>query len=552
MRCLRGRVDGQLERVAHAALDAHAGVRAALGGDLVRRALAQHAALADVRALGVLADDDEVVAGAASERPLVDVQVELEAHLQQQAPLDHARAAPPACRRRRAGWRRSRAARRASRRTGSRRRAGSAGRRGRTRSVSMSTPAARRTLTASAVTSGPMPSPPITAMRCVVPSAMARQASEAGARPLQTLGRGRRRPHPRSARTPPVASSDHGSEPALPARPSTGCRPSSRTSPPGAASRWPTRSSGPASSATSPRTATTTPPRTSRATWRVASASSSRSSRTPRSSRPPEPGVVGPGTIVTIVYEGDSDDDAERYLVGHIEEQTDDLDGRQPDGAARRRAASAAARGDTVAYETPTGAAAAGPASSRWRRPDRAGHRAHRSTPSWRRSTTLDDAPRRRRPPLPPGREVELPAGHGAACASCPGRPARRPSCCCTAGRRRPTSTSHTCYDALGEHFRVLAFDHRGHGRGHPHAAPVPPRGLRRRRRRDGRRRRRRPVRRRRLLDGRRGRPAAVAPPPRARARASCWRPPRRSFNARRNERLSFLGLTRPRPRSPG
>src|SRR5215211_3640800 len=29
----------------------------------------------------------------------------------------------------------------------------------------------------------------------------------------------------------------------------------------------------------------------------------------------PEPGVVGPGTVVTIVYEGDNDDDAERYLV---------------------------------------------------------------------------------------------------------------------------------------------------------------------------------------------------------------------------------------------
>ena len=32
-------------------------------------------------------------------------------------------------------------------------------------------------------------------------------------------------------------------------------------------------------------------------------------------------GVVGPGTIVTIVYEGDDDDQAERYLVGHIEER---------------------------------------------------------------------------------------------------------------------------------------------------------------------------------------------------------------------------------------
>ena len=37
-------------------------------------------------------------------------------------------------------------------------------------------------------------------------------------------------------------------------------------------------------------------------------------------------GIVAPGTIVTIVYEGDDDDAAERYLVGHIEEQIDGLD----------------------------------------------------------------------------------------------------------------------------------------------------------------------------------------------------------------------------------
>ena len=91
---MRARAGGQLERVADAALDAHPGVDRALRGDLVRRALAQHAALADVRALGVLADDDEVVrlgvpGSGADERPLVDVQVELEAHLQQQAALDH-------------------------------------------------------------------------------------------------------------------------------------------------------------------------------------------------------------------------------------------------------------------------------------------------------------------------------------------------------------------------------------------------------------------------------------------------------------------------------
>src|SRR6476659_4267565 len=32
-----------------------------------------------------------------------------------------------------------------------------------------------------------------------------------------------------------------------------------------------------------------------------------------------EEGVVGPGTIVTILYDGDAEGDAERYLVGHIE-----------------------------------------------------------------------------------------------------------------------------------------------------------------------------------------------------------------------------------------
>ena len=61
VRCLRGAAAGQLEGVADAALDAHAGVDRALGGDLVRGALAQEAALAGVGALGVLADDDEVV-----------------------------------------------------------------------------------------------------------------------------------------------------------------------------------------------------------------------------------------------------------------------------------------------------------------------------------------------------------------------------------------------------------------------------------------------------------------------------------------------------------
>lgn len=68
----------------------------------------------------------------------------------------------------------------------------------------------------------------------------------------------------------------------------------------------------------------------------------------------PEPGVVGPGSVVTIVYEGDRDDDAERYLVGHIEERTGELDVVSP--TAPLGAALLGARaGDTVSYEAPNG-----------------------------------------------------------------------------------------------------------------------------------------------------------------------------------------------------
>jgi transcription elongation factor GreA len=69
----------------------------------------------------------------------------------------------------------------------------------------------------------------------------------------------------------------------------------------------------------------------------------------------PEPGVVGPGTIVTIVYEGDADDAAERYLVGHIEERTNGLDVISPT-APLGAALIGAHPGDTIAYEAPTGA----------------------------------------------------------------------------------------------------------------------------------------------------------------------------------------------------
>ena len=68
----------------------------------------------------------------------------------------------------------------------------------------------------------------------------------------------------------------------------------------------------------------------------------------------PRPGVVGPGSIVTLVYEGDSDDAAERYLVGHIEERSGDLDVISP--TAPLGAALIGHRaGDTVSFEAPTG-----------------------------------------------------------------------------------------------------------------------------------------------------------------------------------------------------
>ena len=90
---MRGRDAGQLERVADAPLDAHAGVHRPLGGDLVRRALPQEPALARVHAFGVLADDDEVDVGMAGvgrgdERAVVHVEIELEAQPQQDPPLD--------------------------------------------------------------------------------------------------------------------------------------------------------------------------------------------------------------------------------------------------------------------------------------------------------------------------------------------------------------------------------------------------------------------------------------------------------------------------------
>ena len=102
VRCLRGRALRAPEGVPDDALDAVRGVEALLGGDLVRRALAQRSTGADVRALGALAHHDHVDgrrrarrhrAGDARVQPhraQVDVVVELEAQLEQQPTLEHA------------------------------------------------------------------------------------------------------------------------------------------------------------------------------------------------------------------------------------------------------------------------------------------------------------------------------------------------------------------------------------------------------------------------------------------------------------------------------
>jgi transcription elongation factor GreA len=64
-------------------------------------------------------------------------------------------------------------------------------------------------------------------------------------------------------------------------------------------------------------------------------------------------GSVRPGSVVAIVYDGDSDDMAERYLVGHPEEQTlhDIVSPQSPLGAALLGRVD----GDIVEYQGPRG-----------------------------------------------------------------------------------------------------------------------------------------------------------------------------------------------------
>lgn len=67
-------------------------------------------------------------------------------------------------------------------------------------------------------------------------------------------------------------------------------------------------------------------------------------------------GIVGLGAIVTILYDGDSESDSARYLIGHVEEQPSDIEvsvmsPSSPLGSALL----GAEQGATVSYQAPNG-----------------------------------------------------------------------------------------------------------------------------------------------------------------------------------------------------
>ena len=67
-----------------------------------------------------------------------------------------------------------------------------------------------------------------------------------------------------------------------------------------------------------------------------------------------EAGVVAAGTIITILYEGDDEDMAEKYLVGSLEEANSDYETCSP-GSPMGAALMGAKIGDTVGYRAPGG-----------------------------------------------------------------------------------------------------------------------------------------------------------------------------------------------------
>ncbi len=65
-------------------------------------------------------------------------------------------------------------------------------------------------------------------------------------------------------------------------------------------------------------------------------------------------GTVASGSIVTLRYEGDDEDETERYLIGSIEERHDDLNVVSPTSPLGE-ALLGAAVGDVVGYAAPNG-----------------------------------------------------------------------------------------------------------------------------------------------------------------------------------------------------
>ena len=151
-----------------------------------------------------------------------------------------------------------------------------------------------------------------------------------------------------------------------------------------------------------------------------------------------------------------------RYLVGSIEESGDGIEIMSPGSPLGRRSSGPR------------------PATSSSRDPRR--HPARRDRLGGRRS-------HRRSAPLPPGGparaaragRTDLPAGDLVRSRG-RGRRADRPAAP-RLDARPPTSTGSRPTPPLAEHYRVVAIDHRGHGRGIRTAPPLPPGRLRRRRR---------------------------------------------------------------------
>lgn len=67
-------------------------------------------------------------------------------------------------------------------------------------------------------------------------------------------------------------------------------------------------------------------------------------------------GTIKPGSVVTVLFEGDDEDDAQTYLLASMEERHEAYELMSPQSALGQALMGAKA-GDRVSYTTPTGAA---------------------------------------------------------------------------------------------------------------------------------------------------------------------------------------------------